>query len=98
MTTASRRHDAGLHRSWQRYGDGRKLPLAIMVSDDTEERTRVMLEQERYFGMGKGQVTLMKQEKVAALQASEPGCDSGKERGTGIRRVNREHRSRDPWF
>lgn len=39
-----------------------------MVSDDTRDRTQEMLEQEKWFGMGKGQVTLMKQEKVAAIQ------------------------------
>lgn len=50
------------------YGDGRKLPLTIMVSDDTLDRTREMLEQGGWFGMGEDQVTLMKQEKVAALK------------------------------
>lgn len=50
------------------YGDGRKLPLAIMVSDDTRDRTQEMLEQGQWFGMEEGQVTLMKQEKVAAIQ------------------------------
>lgn len=52
------------------YGEGRKLPLAIMVSDDTAERTRDMLEKGDYFGMEKDQVTIMKQEKVAAIQDS----------------------------
>lgn len=51
-----------------RYGDGRKLPLAIMVSDDTMQRTKDMLEEGDWFGMDEGQVTLMKQEKVAAIQ------------------------------
>lgn len=51
-----------------RYGDGRKLPLAIMVSDDTVERTRDMLEKGDWFGLEKDQVTIMKQEKVAAIQ------------------------------
>ncbi|CAN0185439.1 unnamed protein product, partial [Hapterophycus canaliculatus] len=49
------------------YGDGRKLPLAIMVSDDTRDRTQEMLEQGDWFGMEESQVTLMKQEKVAAI-------------------------------
>lgn len=53
-----------------RYGEGRKLPLAIMVSDDTAERTRDMLEKGDYFGMEKDQVTIMKQEKVAAIQVT----------------------------
>ena len=52
----------------RRYGHGRKLPLAIMVSDDTMERTQDMLQQGSWFGMEKDQVTLMKQEKVAAIQ------------------------------
>lgn len=39
-----------------------------MVSDDTMTRTQNMLEKGDYFGMEKDQVTLMKQEKVAALQ------------------------------
>ncbi|CAN0024498.1 unnamed protein product [Pylaiella littoralis] len=52
------------------YGDGRKLPLAIMVSDDTRDRTQEMLEQGGWFGMEEDQVTLMKQEKVAAIQDS----------------------------
>ena len=55
------------------YGDGRKLPLAIMVSDDTRDRTQEMLEQEQWFGMEEGQVTLMKQEKVAAIQVRIEG-------------------------
>lgn len=52
----------------RRYGHGRKLPLAIMVSDDTMERTQDMLRQGEWFGMEEDQVTLMKQEKVAAIQ------------------------------
>ena len=43
-----------------------KLPLAIMVSDDTEAAIRALLEAHDDFGL-KGQVTLLKQEKVAAL-------------------------------
>lgn len=39
-----------------------------MVSDDTRDRTQEMLEQGNWFGMEEGQVTLMKQEKVAAIQ------------------------------
>lgn len=35
-----------------------------MVSDDTHDRTRALLEQEGYYGFPKAQVTLMKQEKV----------------------------------
>lgn len=39
-----------------------------MVSDDTLDRTQEMLEQGGWFGMEEDQITLMKQEKVAALQ------------------------------
>lgn len=39
-----------------------------MVSDDTLNRTQEMLEQGGWFGMEEDQITLMKQEKVAALQ------------------------------
>lgn len=42
--------------------------MAIMVSDDTRSRTQEMLEQGGWFGMEEDQVTLMKQEKVAAIQ------------------------------
>jgi len=56
------------------------LPLAIMVSDDTETKTIKLLEANQYFGMKKSnqciehnlqlliaQITLMKQQKVPAL-------------------------------
>ncbi|CAN0327831.1 unnamed protein product, partial [Discosporangium mesarthrocarpum] len=54
-----------------RYGEGRVLPLAIMVSDDTIHGTREMLLEKNNFGMLQSQVTIMKQEKVAAIQDSE---------------------------
>ena len=50
-----------------RYGDGRLLPLAIMVSDDTAAGTRQLLQDRAHFGLRPEQVTLLKQEKVAAL-------------------------------
>lgn len=43
------------------------IPLAIMVSDDTEARTLDLLERSSYFGLGREQVVLLKQEKVPAL-------------------------------
>ncbi|PSC70970.1 UDP-sugar pyrophosphorylase 1 [Micractinium conductrix] len=46
---------------------GRALPLAIMTSDDTHQRTLDLLERHAYFGAAPGQVTLIKQEKVACL-------------------------------
>jgi len=46
---------------------GMLLPLAIMVSDDTADKTLQLLEEFNYFGLEKTQVTLMKQGKVPAL-------------------------------
>ena len=43
------------------------IPLVIMVSDDTEDQTIELLEQNNYFGLKKPQVTLLKQQKVPAL-------------------------------
>lgn len=43
------------------------LPLAIMVSDDTLDKTVILLENNNYFGLLPQQVTLMKQGKVPAL-------------------------------
>jgi UDP-sugar pyrophosphorylase len=44
-----------------------ELPLAIMTSDDTHARTEALLAAHANFGMAEGQVTLLKQEKVACL-------------------------------
>ena len=46
---------------------GKRLPLAIMTSDDTHDRTVELLEDRGYFGMDEDQIILMKQEKVACL-------------------------------
>jgi UDP-sugar pyrophosphorylase len=43
------------------------VPLAIMVSDDTEARTVALLEKNNYFGLKREHVDLMKQENVPAL-------------------------------
>ncbi len=54
-----------------RYGaPGHKLPLAIMVSDDTLAGTQSLLERGNYFGLERDQVTLLKQEKVPALMSN----------------------------
>ncbi|KAK1409953.1 hypothetical protein QVD17_36484 [Tagetes erecta] len=45
----------------------RDVPLVIMTSDDTHERTLQLLESNTYFGMKPTQVKLLKQEKVACL-------------------------------
>ena len=51
---------------------GRALPLAIMTSDDTHTRTLALLEKHAYWGAAPGQVTLIKQEKVACLAGAAP--------------------------
>ncbi len=48
-------------------GTQHKLPLAIMTSGDTHEKTKELLEKNNNFGMEQGQIVLMKQEKVACL-------------------------------
>ncbi|GBG31772.1 UDP-sugar pyrophosphorylase 1 [Hondaea fermentalgiana] len=48
------------------------VPLAIMTSDDTHDKTLELLEREDYFGLDRDQVHLMKQEKVACLADNEP--------------------------
>jgi UDP-sugar pyrophosphorylase len=54
-----------------RYGvEGIKLPLAIMTSDDTHARTVELLANNNYFGLQRDHVTILKQEKVPALQSS----------------------------
>lgn len=46
---------------------GRVLPLVIMTSDDTHDRTAALLAEHAAFGAAPGQVRLLKQEKVACL-------------------------------
>jgi UDP-sugar pyrophosphorylase len=48
-----------------------ELPLAIMVSSDTEAGIVALLEANDHFGLKPSQVTLLRQEKVAALMDSE---------------------------
>eukprot|EP01041_Mallomonas_annulata_P000755 gene755-1440_t len=55
-----------------RYGsDGHMVPLAIMVSDDTITKTEDLLHRNNNFGLHKDQITLIKQEKVAALSDND---------------------------
>lgn len=54
-----------------RYGKGRKVQFAIMVSDDTMAKTQALLSSNNYFGLTPEQVSLMKQEKVAALSDND---------------------------
>lgn len=59
-------------RARQRTGDASlTLPLAIMTSDDTDAQTRELLLRNGNFGMAEGQVVIVKQDKVPALQDSE---------------------------
>jgi len=51
-------------------GADRPLPLAIMTSDDTHAGTERLLEAGACFGAAPGQITLLKQEKVACLSDS----------------------------
>ena len=60
-------------RARARKGDGGAdplsitLPLAIMTSADTHARTEALLKEHDHFGAAPGQVTLMRQERVACL-------------------------------
>lgn len=47
------------------------LPLAIMTSGDTHDRTVALLKDNNNFGMAPDQITLMKQEKVASLYSNK---------------------------
>lgn len=47
------------------------VPLAIMTSGDTHDKTAALLAKHSNFGAATGQITLMKQEKVAALTDNE---------------------------
>jgi hypothetical protein len=40
---------------------GRKLPLCIMTSGDTNDKTMQLLQERNYFGMDKSQITIVKQ-------------------------------------
>ena len=45
-------------------GSSNRLPLVIMTSDDTHQRTQQLLESHSFFGLSPKQVHLLKQEKV----------------------------------
>jgi UDP-sugar pyrophosphorylase len=61
-----------VQRHVERQGGGPcRLPLAIMVSDDTAVGIQQLLDANAYFGLEPAQVTLLKQEKVAALADSD---------------------------
>ena len=50
-----------------RAGEGKRIPLAVMTSDDTQAKTLALLERNAYFGASPEQITLIKQEKVPCL-------------------------------
>lgn len=43
------------------------IPLCIMVSDDTHDRTVSLLQRYNYFGLGQNKIDIIKQENVPAL-------------------------------
>lgn len=49
-------------------GTSGSLPLAIMVSMDTELKTRQLLEEHQYYGLQASQVHLIRQEKVLSVK------------------------------
>mmetsp|Transcript_28099 Transcript_28099/g.59325 ORF Transcript_28099/g.59325 Transcript_28099/m.59325 type:complete len:714 (-) Transcript_28099:469-2610(-) len=50
-----------------------RIPLVIMTSDDTDPLTRKLLKDNDNFGFDEGQVTIVKQDKVAALSNGNAG-------------------------
>jgi UDP-sugar pyrophosphorylase len=44
-----------------RYANGKQLPLCIMTSSDTNEKTVALLRQHDYFGMVEEQITIVQQ-------------------------------------
>jgi len=52
-------------------GNGVQLPLAIMTSADTHEKTIQLLEENAYYGLNPSQVTLMMQGKVPCFKDSD---------------------------
>ena len=50
---------------------GVRIPLLIMTSGDTNQKTVELLEQHNNFGMEKDQITILKQEKVPAITDNE---------------------------
>lgn len=55
----------------ERTGKRPKLPLAIMTSEDTHEKTVKLLKSHQCFGLPEDQITLMMQQKVPALMDNE---------------------------
>ena len=53
--------------------DDIRIPLAIMTSGDTDPLTRKLLKDNNYFGMDEDLVTIVTQDKVAALKDGSAG-------------------------
>eukprot|EP01062_Namystynia_karyoxenos_P018910 TRINITY_DN17055_c0_g1_i1.p1 TRINITY_DN17055_c0_g1~~TRINITY_DN17055_c0_g1_i1.p1 ORF type:complete len:697 (+),score=202.60 TRINITY_DN17055_c0_g1_i1:92-2092(+) len=55
-------------KAWGEISGARHpLPLVLMTSDDTHEKTQQLLREQDNFGLAPGQITLVKQGKVPAL-------------------------------
>ncbi len=50
---------------------GQLIPLAIMVSGDTHDKTLALLERSNYFGLNRSQLTLLCQGEVPALMSND---------------------------
>jgi UDP-sugar pyrophosphorylase len=59
-----------------------KIPLVIMTSGDTDHLTRQLLQDNDYFGMDKDLVTIVMQDKVAALKDGSAGLALDDDRWT----------------
>ncbi|MFH1541366.1 MAG: UTP--glucose-1-phosphate uridylyltransferase [Elusimicrobiota bacterium] len=59
--------------------ENRKIPLVIMTSDDTDRMTRGFLEKNNNFGMNANQITIIKQDNVAAINSIDGDfvCEEG---------------------
>ena len=58
-------------------GSSNLLPLVIMTSDDTHQRTQQLLDSHSFFGLSPKQVHLLKQEKVRSPLWAQAGCTAG---------------------
>lgn len=55
----------------RKFTKGQPIPLAIMTSEDTNAKTVALLEENKYFGLQKEQVTILNQEKVPTMVDNE---------------------------
>lgn len=62
---------ANLRAMEARMETARPVPLIIMVSEDTDAKTRISLEENNWFGLKKDQVHILKQELVPAIADNE---------------------------